>query len=156
MGGRGGAPVSAERMCAECALVDRRTFLAQTALAGVAAFLAGCSAGGGPTGPSFNGPLVVLPAQYPSLDAMGGIARVDTPDGYPIAVVRTGAQQYAAFSLVCPHQGVTVNISGSGFLCPGHGARFAGDGSWVGGQHTSNLRSLATTYNAASGELTIG
>ena len=87
---------------------------------------------------------------------MGGIARVDTPDGYPIAVVRTGAQQYAAFSLVCPHQGVTVNISGSGFLCPGHGARFAGDGSWVGGQHTSNLRSLATTYNAASGELTIG
>ena len=66
MGGRSGASVSAERTCAECALVDRRTFLAQTALAGVAAFLAGCSAGSGPTGPSFNGPLVVSPAQYPS------------------------------------------------------------------------------------------
>ncbi len=156
MGGRGGAPVSPELRCAECALVDRRTFLAQTALAGVAAFLAGCSAGSGPTGPSFNGPLVITPAQYPSLGAVGGIARVDTPDGYPVAVVRMGAQQYAAFSLVCPHQGATVNISGSGFLCPNHGARFASDGTWQGGQHTSNLRSLSATYDAASGELTIG
>ena len=92
MGGRGGAPVSPERQCAECARLDRRTFLAQTALASVAAFLAGCSVGSGPTGPSFNGPLVISPAQYPSLGAVGGIARVDTADGYPVAVVRTGAQ----------------------------------------------------------------
>lgn len=155
MDGRGGAPVSPDP-CAECALLDRRTFLAQTALASVAAFLAGCSAGSGPTGPSFNGPLVISPAQYSSLNAVGGIARVDTPDGYPVAVVRVAAQQYAAFSLVCPHQGATVNISGSGFLCPGHGARFAGDGHWVGGQPTSNLHSLSATYDAGSGQLTIG
>jgi len=49
-----------------------------------------------------------------------------------------------------------VNQNGSGFLCPNHGARFAADGTWIGGQPTSSLRSYATSYDAASGTLTIG
>ena len=63
--------------------------------------------------------------------------------------------QYAAFSLVCPHQGATVNISGAGFQCPQHGARFASSGSWVGGQPTSSLRTLSASFDQASGQLTI-
>jgi nitrite reductase/ring-hydroxylating ferredoxin subunit len=145
------------RYCPGCGAVDRRTFLAQTALAaGVGAFLAGCAAGGSDiTAPQFSGPLVVTPAAFPALSTLGGIARVDGGEGSPVAVVRTGDAQYAAFSLVCPHQGATVNIGGPGFQCPQHGARFATDGTWVGGQPTSNLRALSVAYDSSNGSLTI-
>ncbi len=136
--------------CGAC--LSRRAFLAQTAVAGVAAFLAGCAAGSS-TGPS--GPLDVTVANFPALASIGGIARVDGNSGTPIAAVRTGASQYAAFSLVCPHQGATVGIDGSGFRCPQHGARFAADGTWTGGQPTSNLHSLSARFDSATGILTI-
>ena len=142
------------RQCTGCVVVDRRAFLAQTAMAGVAAFLAGCAGGGDATGPSFTGPLTVSVADFAALATVGGIARVDG-GGSPVAAVRVGDTQYAAFSLICPHQGATVNISGSGFRCPQHGARFAADGSWVGGQSTSNLHSLTTQFDPATGMLTI-
>ena len=44
---------------------------------------------------------------------------------------------FLALSLICPHQGTTVQIAGAAFYCPGHGAMFAADGSWTGGQATS-------------------
>jgi Rieske Fe-S protein len=141
--------------CTGCAALDRRAFLARTALAGVAAFLSACAAGGDAMAPSFKGPLTVVPADFAVLAAIGGIARVDGGQGSPVAVVRVSDTQYAAFSLVCPHQGATVNIAGAGFRCPQHGAQFASDGSWTGGQSTSNLRALSTAFNPATGELTI-
>ena len=141
--------------CSGCEGIDRRTFLVQTAaLAGVAAFLAGCGASGDSTGPSFTGSLSVHVADFPPLADVGGIARVDS-GASPVAAVRTGDAQYAAFSLICPHQHATVGISGSGFLCPQHGARFRSDGSWAGGQPTSNLQALTTQFDAATGTLTI-
>ena len=143
------------RHCAGCAVLDRRAFLAQTALAGVAAFLAGCAGGADTAGPSFTGPLTVSAADFPALAMVGGIARVDGGGGSPVAAVRVGATQYAAFSLVCPHRGATVGISGSGFRCPQHGALFAADGSWAGGQPTSNLHALAAQFDPATGLLTI-
>lgn len=141
--------------CAGCAALDRRAFLARTALAGVAAFLSACAAGGDPTAPSFRGPVTVVPGDFPALAVVGGIARVDGGQGSPVAVVRVSDAQYAAFSLVCPHQGATVNIAGAGFRCPQHGARFASDGSWTGGQSTSNLRALSAAFDPVTGELTI-
>jgi Rieske Fe-S protein len=146
---------SVSSRCAVCIGIDRRTFLAQTALAGVAAFLAGCAAGtGDATAPSFNGPLTVNVADFPPLANVGGIARVDS-GGSPVAAVRTGDSQYSAFSLVCPHAGATVAIVGSGFQCPRHGARFAPNGNWVGGQSTSNLHALITQFDSSTGTLTI-
>lgn len=141
--------------CNGCASVDRRTFLAQTAITGVVAFLAGCAAGGGTTGPSFTGPLKVSVADFPALATVGGIARVDGGHGSPVAAVRVSATQFNAFSLECPHQGATVNISSSGFKCPQHGAQFAADGTWVGGQSTSNLHAFAAEFDQATDELTI-
>ena len=141
--------------CARCVALDRRSFLAQTALAGVAAFLAACAAGGDVTAPSFTGTLTVTPADFAALAAVGGIARVDGGQGSPVAVVRVSDTQYAAFSLVCPHQGATVSISGVGFRCPQHGAQFASDGRWTGGQSTSNLHALSAAFDPATGELTI-
>lgn len=61
----------------------------------------------------------------------------------------------AAFSLICPHFGCTVGINGSSFLCPCHGAQFASSGTWMGGQRTSNLRSLSATFSTTTGVLTI-
>jgi Rieske Fe-S protein len=98
--------------------------------------------------------LNVQVSNYPALANVGGIARVDN-GGTPVAAVRTGDTTFAAFSLICPHFGCTVGINGSSFLCPCHGARFASTGTWIGGQHTTNLTSLATTYDATSGVLTI-
>ena len=59
---------------------------------------------------------------------MGGVARVDGGSGTPVALVRTGAAAFTALSLVCTHEGTTVNITGAGFLCPNHGARFSNVG----------------------------
>ncbi len=133
--------------------VDRREFLAQSTLLAVVGVLAAC--GSSSTGPS--GPLTVTLANFSALATVGGIAVVDdgSQSGRPVAVVRTGATAYAAFSLICPHRGCMVGINGGSFLCPCHGAQFAADGSWIGGQPTSNLSSYSTTYDAAAGTLTI-
>jgi Rieske Fe-S protein len=94
-------------------------------------------------------------SSYPALANVGGIARVDN-GGVPVAAVRTGADTFAAFSLICPHFGCTVGISnGSSFLCPCHGARFTSSGAWSGGQRTSNLTALTTSYDSVAGVLTI-
>ena len=94
-------------------------------------------------------------ADYPALASVGGIALV-TISGGPFAVVRTSSTSFVTLSRVCPHQGNIVSPSGSGFLCPGHGARFSADGTWIGGQPTSSLRSYATSYDAAAGTITVG
>ena len=134
--------------------IGRRTFLVQSALLAAAAALAACGVSDA-TAPDLTGQASIKVTDYPALASVGGIAMV-TIQGSPLAIVRTGASTYVALSRVCPHQGSTVNQSGSGFLCPNHGARFAADGTWVGGQPTSSLRSYATSYDATSGTLTIG
>lgn len=143
--------------------VDRRTFMTSSALAAVTALLASsataCGGGGDATGPSVSpgsANLSVTVANYPALATVGGIARVDSGNGTPVAAVRTGASTFAAFSLICPHFGCTVGITGSSFQCPCHGARFAATGQWTGGQRTGNLTEFPATYDAATGVLTIG
>ena len=73
-----------------------------------------------------------------------------------MAIVRTGDTTFAAFSRICPHQGGTIQVTSSGFQCPVHGATFNRSGTWVGGQRTTNMRQYPTTYDAATGTLTIG
>jgi Rieske Fe-S protein len=144
--------------CAHCAGqsgTSRREFIAASAASAVAAFLVTACGASGTTGVN-TGPvsLSVQVSSYPALANVGGIAEVDR-GGTPVAAVRTGANSFAAFSLICPHNGCTVGITGSSFYCPCHGARFASSGAWTGGQPTSNLASLATSYDATAGVLTI-
>ncbi|HET7230700.1 MAG TPA: Rieske (2Fe-2S) protein, partial [Longimicrobium sp.] len=120
----------------------------------VAAFLAACGDAGGGS-PTLSQPLTFNVSQYAALAAVGGIVRVNAGNA-PVAVVRTGADSFAAFSMVCPHQGTTINISGGAFVCPNHGARFNAQGQWTGGERTSNLRSVALSYDAAAGTITVG
>ena len=119
-----------------------------------AALLAGCGGDAtGPTGPA--GPVEVRLADYPALGPVGGIVRVSA-SGRPVAVVHASQDVYQAFSMRCPHQGTTVEITGGAFVCPNHGARFSATGEWTGGQRTSSLAHLAVTYDATAGTLTIG
>lgn len=135
------------------ACITRRQFVVRGAVASVAIMLAGCG-GGGLTAPSGVN-LTVNIADYPALATVGGVAYVDA-NGNPLAIVRVGSAQFDVVSRICPHQGGTVSSNGNGFTCPNHGARFADDGTWVGGQPTSSLTSYSSTFDAGSGTLTIG
>lgn len=144
--------------CIECAgKKSRREFLTATAAGAVAALLTTACGGAGSDGSTgITGPfsLTVQVSTYSALSNVGGIARIDS-GGSPIAVVRTASDAFSAFSLICPHNGCTVSITGSAFQCPCHGARFSSTGTWTGGQRTTNLRSLTTSYDSATGVLTI-
>jgi cytochrome b6-f complex iron-sulfur subunit len=136
--------------------IGRRTFLAQSALLAAGALLAACAAGDvSAPGTTINSTSDIKVSDFPALASVGGIALVNVA-GNPLAIVRTGDASFVTLSRVCPHQGSTINPNGSGFLCPGHGARFSATGQWVGGQSTSNMRSYSTSYDAAAGTITIG
>ena len=145
--------------------ITRRDFVAKSTLVAVAAFLAACGNGqigmtapggtGAPPGGAAGGLTVVL-SQFPALATVGGMARVDGGKGSPVAMVRTSATAFAAFSMVCPHQGSTINITTTGFKCPNHGAMFDKSGTWTGGQQTGSLTSYPTTYDATAGTVLIG
>jgi Rieske Fe-S protein len=138
------------------AVIDRREFVTASVASAVTVLLTtSCGGSGGDAG-VVTGPVSfsVQVSSYPALANVGGIARVDM-GGTPVAAVRTGADTFAAFSLICPHRGCTVGINGSAFRCPCHGAMFASSGAWIGGQRTTNLGSFTTSYDATSGVLTI-
>ena len=136
--------------------IGRRTFLAQSALLAAGALLAACAAGDATDpGTTLNSTTDIKVSDFPALASVGGIALVSI-SGNPMAIVRTGDASFVTLSRVCPHQGSIINPNGSGFLCPGHGARFSATGQWQGGERTSNMRSYSTTYDAAAGTITIG
>ncbi len=146
---------------------SRRQFIAQSTLAAVAAaltasFASACGdgqiGGAGPTAPPvLETGFTVRIADFPALQQVGGIARVDSNAANPIAVSRLSANTFAALSLICPHAGYKpLNITSGGFRCPNHGALFAADGNWTGGQRTRDMQSYPATYNAGAGTLTIG
>ena len=149
------------RACEGCALVHRReaginrlTFLKQGAAAIAAIALAACGSDGA-TAPTTLSSTTISLASNPKLATVGGVVTLDI-DGSPVAIVRESASTFAAFSLVCPHQGNTVQAQTTRFYCPGHGATFDLTGKWTGGERTSNLRSYPTTYDASAGTVTIG
>jgi len=135
--------------------MDRRDFLLGSALLAAAAALAACAgAGGSVTWPQLTQPGTIKVSDYSSLANIGGVAMV-TVQTVPMAIIRLGANSFAALSRVCPHEGGIVGQSGNGFLCPTHGATFTIDGTWTGGQLTTNLKSYTTSYDATTGMLTI-
>lgn len=147
---------------------SRRRFVTQALLASVGTFLAACGdgniggvtgtggSGGPPPPPGGNASLTVTLADFPALGADGGIARVDGGSATPVAVTRVNATTYLAFSMICPHAGYKpIGITGAGFECPNHGARFAADGTWTGGQRTFDLAQYTVVFNAGPGTLTI-
>ncbi len=89
-----------------------------------------------------NGKLEVRLKAIPELATIGGAVRIGVIKGVPIAVSRTGTTAYRAFNLVCPHAGVTVARSPTGWNCPAHGSQFEADGDLVLGPATTSLRQV--------------
>lgn len=142
---------------------SRRAFIAQSTLSAVAALLAAAcgdmeiGVAGATAPPVLSQDFTIRIADFPALQQVGGIARVDGNSSNPIAVSRTGPNTFVALSMICPHAGYRpIDITASGFRCPNHGAVFASDGNWTGGQRTRDLQSYPTSYNSATGMLTIG
>ena len=124
-------------------------------MSAVALTLAACGGGAdgatGP-GPGGTGEIVVKVSDYPTLAAVGGVAKVKNSP--PVALSRT-ASGYIAFSMSCTHQGTTTVLNGDGTIfCPNHGAEFTSAGVWTGGERTSNLVRLPVAVDS-SGNATI-
>jgi Rieske Fe-S protein len=147
--------------CEGCALIargepaiGRLLFLKQSAAVIAAAALAACGSDG-PTSPSTISTTTLTIANNPKLAAVGGVVTLNI-GGTPVAVVRESTSTFAAFSLICPHQGNTVEAQTTRFYCPGHGATFDLAGNWTGGQRTSNLHSYPVSFDSTSGTVTVG
>ncbi len=136
--------------------VDRRSFLEHSTRMAALALLAGAGAcnAGSITGPTFGSPVTVKLADYPALAEPGGVARISGVNP-PVALSNLGSGTYKALSLICPHQGSTVQWTGTAFFCPNHGATFSDAGTWEGGQPTSNMREYPATYDPNAGTVTI-
>lgn len=102
----------AAEACAACTLarqtdgIDRLTFLKQSA-AGIAALALAACGGSSPTAPGTVSSTTLSLASNPALSTVGGVVTIRI-DGSPVAVVRESSTTFAAFSLICPHQGATV------------------------------------------------
>jgi Rieske Fe-S protein len=143
--------------------IDRRHALKTgLSLAVTAVLVSACGGGGGdadaPTGPGTGDAraidVTLQLAATPALGTVGGIARVGT-GLRSVAVVRSAADRYRAFSLICPHAGTIVGIEGGAFRCANHGSRFAADGALVQGPATVGLQELTVAFDAAAGTVRV-
>ena len=136
--------------------IARRTFLVQSGILAAIAALTACGANSDSTAPSVPANSSINVSNYPALASVGGVAIVSFGSA-PVAVVRTQASpaSFLALSLICPHQGGNIQLRGSEFQCPVHGATFDVDGNWIGGQPTSNMHQYSTSYDASTNTLTV-
>ena len=80
-----------------------------------------------------SGQVRVSLSQYPALKKVGGAAYIGTVGDMPAAVARTGTRTYVAYSLLCPHAGVQVQKSTTGWTCPAHYSKFTSSGGYISG-----------------------
>jgi nitrite reductase/ring-hydroxylating ferredoxin subunit len=135
--------------------LGRRDFVTYAGAALAALALSACGMSDTMLSPTTVSATPIKLSDFPALATVGGVATT-TVGGIPMAIVRSAASTFSAFSRICPHQGSTINTVGSGFVCPNHGATFNTSGQWTGGQRTSNLTAYPTQYDASTGTITIG
>ncbi|HEX4682688.1 MAG TPA: ubiquinol-cytochrome c reductase iron-sulfur subunit [Gemmatimonadaceae bacterium] len=135
--------------CQHC--LNRREFLARSAMAAALAVAQGC--GDGQIGPSeasvqLGGSINV--ADFPGLGSTGTLVDV----GGDRAVIRTGPSSFDAFSMVCTHEGCETSVKNNRFECPCHGSVFANTGAVVVGPATRPLDHIPVTFDSSTGKLT--
>lgn len=89
-----------------------------------------------------------------ALAKVGGATRIGSVKGVPVAIARTGTAKYVAFSLQCPHQGVTVDRNVNGWFCKAHNSEFKTDGELVLGPATTGL--VKVPIKVTRGVATVG
>ena len=141
--------------CEHC--LNRREFLAKSGIAAAAiAVLEACGDGQiGPTAITLGSGIVIKVADFPDLATTGRLVDIS----HQRAVMRTGPNTFEAHSKVCTHEGCETAVTNNRFECPCHGSRFNADGSVINGPTTGDqigpLPTLATTFDAATGTLTV-
>ena len=141
--------------CKDC--VNRRDFLAKTALAAAALVVAEACGDGqiGPTQQTLGGGVTINVADFPGLATTGVLVDV----GHERAAMRTGPASFEAHSRICTHEGCDTAVTNNRFECPCHGSIFAADGSVIRGPSTGEtigpLPQLTVQFDAAQNTLTI-
>jgi len=101
-----------------------------------------------------SGKVEVTIAKVPALAKVGGAALVGNVKGVPVALVRISAQGFKALNLICRHQGATVELNGTKWVCPRHGSEYALNGALQIGPSTKPL--LALPAKVTKKTVTIG
>ena len=141
--------------CKDC--LNRRAFLAQSALAAAALVVAdGCGDGQiGPTAATLGGGLTINLADFPGLATQGTLVDV----GHARAVVRTGDASFLGLSRICTHQGCEASVVQNEIRCPCHNSVFSATGAVIRGPSTGEsirpLDAVNVIYDANAGTLTI-
>ena len=101
-----------------------------------------------------GGRLSVKVSALPALKEVGGSVRVGSVKGQQVGLTRTGPSTFIAFTLACPHQGVTVTRSESGWKCAAHGSEFDATGELSLGPATTRLPQVKS--RVSGGNVIIG
>ncbi len=125
--------------CSGCA--SRREFLKITAgavaLGAAGGLLEGCGELAG--GDVLTEDLVLVLSEHPELAVEGQSLLVDAGIKSPIAVTRTGPQDFVVTGTECNHAGCSVRREGAAWRCPCHGSTFALEGGLTKGPATADL-----------------
>lgn len=132
--------------------MQRRNFINNltqiTALAGAGALLAGCSkSSNSPSNTGTGGSSTLISADLDTeIDAVGD-SKVSGTNIVIREATGNSSASFKAFSLICTHQGCTVNYDNSGnvFNCPCHGSKYDGNGNVINGPATKALSKLKVT-----------
>jgi Rieske Fe-S protein len=151
--------------CENC--INRRDFLAKSALAATLVVAAGCGDGqigppaihnttGGDPNVPVGGAVTVKLSDFPGLAAVGTVVDI----GHERAVVRTSATTFRGLSRICTHQQCDVDVRNNRLECPCHGSTFAADGSVIRGPDISSppiapLSILTVTLDQTAGTITV-
>jgi len=149
-------------------LVSRRAFVESLGYAGITtlslttllAFLEGCSNDSNPTSSEnsqLTGKKLTLNlSENIELQQVGGFKTVQL-GSTPAIVFRTGDSVFVALSLVCTHQGCTVNWQSSAnkFKCPCHGSEYDSNGNVTKGPAALQLTKYTTEYQAEANKLIV-
>ena len=103
------------------------------------------TAGSAPAAPSTAAPVAGTRLGPAATVPVGGAASFSDPTtGDPAYVVQPSRGRFLAFDAICPHQGCTVQFTGSQFQCPCHGAVFdATNGSVLQGPAQRPLAAIS-------------
>jgi Rieske Fe-S protein len=101
-----------------------------------------------------GGKLSVKLKELPALSSVGGAMRIGSIKGVAVGIARVGTNKYTAFNLRCPHQGITVTKTESGWMCNAHSSEFENDGDLVLGPATTGLAKVP--IKVSRGVATIG
>ncbi|CAB4692473.1 MAG: hypothetical protein F2666_02660 [Actinobacteria bacterium] len=136
--------------------LSRRNFICASAALAALATVPAAAATGVKT--LANGKTEIDLASNTALASVGGVVELTIKKYGKVALVRTSksANGFSVLNLSCPHAGVIVKQSTSGWICSaprGHGSEFALNGALKVGPASSALKSI--TFTATKKAVTI-